>query len=221
MAVPPNVEDILSEADPDAPEPGQASRAVAGDHGVLPASASTAHDGAGHATHGWSPWLIAAIALVALAVIVLLVGGYIIFSATWPNGESAAQIPIVSAPIAPPSTGPVSALPSPSALPAASTVAPSSASSALQTSPANPTAIDSDGDGLSDQREQVLGTDPHNPDTDGDGLTDYEEVVVFGTDPLNPDTDGDGYRDGDEVRNGYNPKGPGTLLDLQGALKKK
>ena len=60
--------------------------------------------------------------------------------------------------------------------------------------------IDSDGDGLSDRREEELGTDPFNPDTDGDGLTDGEEVLKFGTDPLNPDTDYDGLKDGEEVR---------------------
>lgn len=43
--------------------------------------------------------------------------------------------------------------------------------------------IDSDGDGLSDQEELALGTDPHNPDTDGDGYSDGVEVAN-GFDPL-------------------------------------
>lgn len=43
-------------------------------------------------------------------------------------------------------------------------------------------------------------------DTDGDGLTDEEEKSL-GTDPQNKDTDGDGYLDGDEVRNGFSPLG--------------
>lgn len=59
--------------------------------------------------------------------------------------------------------------------------------------------IDSDGDGLSDEMERRIGTDPHNPDTDGDGLNDGEEVLVYKTDPLNPDTDYDMLSDGDEV----------------------
>lgn len=59
--------------------------------------------------------------------------------------------------------------------------------------------LDSDGDGLSDAYERMIGTDPFNPDTDGDGLFDGEEVLVYGTDPLNPDTDGDGLTDGEEV----------------------
>ncbi|HYQ85658.1 MAG TPA: OmpA family protein [Bacteroidota bacterium] len=58
---------------------------------------------------------------------------------------------------------------------------------------------DWDGDGLTNDEEKRLGTDPHNPDTDGDGLRDGEEVKVYHTDPLNRDTDGDGLTDGEEV----------------------
>lgn len=59
--------------------------------------------------------------------------------------------------------------------------------------------IDSDGDGLLDSEEAVIGTDPFNPDTDGDGLSDGEEVRMYKTDPLNPDSDWDGLKDGAEV----------------------
>jgi hypothetical protein len=45
--------------------------------------------------------------------------------------------------------------------------------------------IDSDGDGLSDDQERAIGTDPLNPDTDGDGLSDGVEVKM-GLDPLTP-----------------------------------
>jgi hypothetical protein len=41
-------------------------------------------------------------------------------------------------------------------------------------------------------------------DSDQDGLTDQEEKMI-GTDPKNPDTDNDGYSDGKEVQSGYNP----------------
>ncbi|MDD4016465.1 MAG: outer membrane beta-barrel protein [Kiritimatiellae bacterium] len=58
---------------------------------------------------------------------------------------------------------------------------------------------DSDGDGLTDEEEAKLGTDPFNKDTDGDGLTDGDEVKVYKTNPLNPDTDFDGLKDGEEV----------------------
>lgn len=74
-------------------------------------------------------------------------------------------------------------------------------------------AIDTDRDGLSDEFELSIGTDPFNPDTDGDGLTDGDEVLIWKTDPLNRDTDADGYLDGEEVMNSYNPLGPGRLFD--------
>jgi outer membrane protein OmpA-like peptidoglycan-associated protein len=58
---------------------------------------------------------------------------------------------------------------------------------------------DSDGDGLSDEGESMLGTDPFNKDSDKDSLSDCEEVKIYQTDPLNPDTDFDGLLDGEEV----------------------
>jgi hypothetical protein len=73
---------------------------------------------------------------------------------------------------------------------------------------------DSDSDGLTDAEEQQLSTDPFQVDTDGDSLNDRDEVNVWHTDPLNPDSDGDGYLDGAEIRGGYDPKGPGKLLNL-------
>ncbi|HPE60465.1 MAG TPA: GEVED domain-containing protein, partial [Thiolinea sp.] len=49
---------------------------------------------------------------------------------------------------------------------------------------------DPDGDGLTNQQEAAIGTNPGNPDTDGDGVPDGVEA---GADPANPvDTDGDG-----------------------------
>lgn len=56
-------------------------------------------------------------------------------------------------------------------------------------------ATDSDGDGLTDDLESTLGTDPDQADSDGDQLDDFEEVCIYGTDPLQPDTDGDGQTD--------------------------
>lgn len=67
---------------------------------------------------------------------------------------------------------------------------------------AGPGDVDSDGDGLFDKDEAVVGTDPYNPDTDGDGLSDGDEHYARNghqTDPLNPDTDFDGLKDGAEV----------------------
>lgn len=60
-------------------------------------------------------------------------------------------------------------------------------------------SLDSDGDGLLDDEETGLGTDPFNPDTDGDGLSDGDEVKLYKTDPLNGDSDWDGLKDGSEV----------------------
>jgi len=90
---------------------------------------------------------------------------------------------------------------------------------------------DTDGDGLVDTQEAVLGTDAANPDTDGDGLRDGDEVLIYNTNPRsrdsdndilldfeeintnktnpnNPDTDGDGISDGLEVAQGTDPLVP-------------
>lgn len=56
---------------------------------------------------------------------------------------------------------------------------------------------DSDGDGLSDADEAVIGTDPDDIDTDGDGMEDGDEVA-WGTNPWDRDTDDDGLSDGAE-----------------------
>ena len=98
----------------------------------------------------------------------------------------------------------------------------------------NPLSMDSDGDGLQDGREVLLGTSLVKRDTDGDGMTDDWEVRngldpnsasgdegAFGDpdgdglpnideyqndcDPLDSDTDGDGVDDGTEVRRGSDP----------------
>lgn len=74
---------------------------------------------------------------------------------------------------------------------------------------------DDDQDGLSNAREQELGTNASSSDSDSDGITDYDEVEVYGSDPLKTDTDGDGNSDGTEVQNGYSPTDDSVLLDLE------
>lgn len=63
------------------------------------------------------------------------------------------------------------------------------------------TGVDTDLDGLSDELEHRLGTDPNEFDTDLDGLGDGFEVFA-GLDPLTPDSNGNGIADGDEDLDG-------------------
>ena len=48
-------------------------------------------------------------------------------------------------------------------------------------------------------------------DSDGDGLTDEQEMNIYFTDPALKDTDGDGYDDRTEIKNGYSPRHGGGL----------
>jgi hypothetical protein len=61
----------------------------------------------------------------------------------------------------------------------------------------NVSAKDSDNDGLIDDYEIQIGTDPLRPDTDDDGSSDAEEILL-GTDPLDNDSDDDGILDGQD-----------------------
>ena len=70
-----------------------------------------------------------------------------------------------------------------------------------------PVLRDSDGDGLSDEKEKELGTDPNEADSDHDGVNDGQEVKDT-TDPNKSDTDGDGLNDGEEKTKGTDPKNP-------------
>jgi len=64
--------------------------------------------------------------------------------------------------------------------------------------------LDTDLDGLSDQFEAQVGSNPTVADSDLDELPDSLEVTL-GTDPTMLDTDGDGITDGIEVTFGSNP----------------
>ena len=56
---------------------------------------------------------------------------------------------------------------------------------------------DPDGDGLTNEEEAEIGTDPIDPDTDDDGIDDGTETRAENpTSPLDPDTDGDRLCDG-------------------------
>ncbi len=66
-------------------------------------------------------------------------------------------------------------------------------------------AADADSDGLTDDQEDELGTDPNDSDTDNDGLSDWDEYAPHGTDLAATDTDGDSDSDGFEVANSTDP----------------
>lgn len=80
-----------------------------------------------------------------------------------------------------------------------------------------PEEEDFDGDGMPNGWESAYGLNPKDSgdalnDPDNDDLTNLQEFT-YGTDPKNPDTDKDGYLDGQEVKDGYNPTGPGRLKE--------
>lgn len=72
--------------------------------------------------------------------------------------------------------------------------------------------LDSDGDGLNECEEAILGTDPFDFDTDGDGIPDYIEVL-YGFNPKVPDLAVDS--NGDGVLNSISyAKGVGPQIEL-------
>ncbi|MDX2188014.1 MAG: thrombospondin type 3 repeat-containing protein [Opitutaceae bacterium] len=61
--------------------------------------------------------------------------------------------------------------------------------------------FDSDGDGIADAKEGIIGTNPHIADSDGDGMSDGTEFFL-GTNPLSP------------IEVAAPPSGFGTTFDL-------
>jgi hypothetical protein len=94
-------------------------------------------------------------------------------------------------------------------VPAESQDEPPTDPTALPTGTTTAEEVDSDGDGLTDELETALGTDPLLPDSDADGVIDSDEIDFYGTDALDPDTDGDGLDDAEELLAG----GTNPLLD--------
>jgi hypothetical protein len=83
---------------------------------------------------------------------------------------------------------------------------------ANQTAAAIAGQLDTDGDGLTDQYEISIKTDPYNPDSDGDRSWDGVETQV-GSNPLIPDTDADGLMDGSEALPCPDPLNPDSDKD--------
>ena len=69
----------------------------------------------------------------------------------------------------------------------------------------NPMVTDTDGDGIPDGVEISIGTNPTVTDTDGDGISDFDEITVHNTDPTKTDSDNDGVPDNVEISLGTNP----------------
>lgn len=65
--------------------------------------------------------------------------------------------------------------------------------------------IDRDLDGIKNEEEARLKTNPDNPDSDGDGILDNDEITIYKTNPLKADTDNDGTSDGREATLGRDP----------------
>ena len=70
---------------------------------------------------------------------------------------------------------------------------------------------DTDGDGLNDDEEADLGTDPEAVDSDGDTISDGAEVDA-GLNPLSVDTDGDSYQDNWEQFEGTDPLDANSVI---------
>lgn len=67
---------------------------------------------------------------------------------------------------------------------------------------------DTDGDGLSDDEEEDLGTDPDDPDSDNDGIEDGDEIDC-GSDPLDPNSKCSDQEPGELPNTGVGSSGTG------------
>lgn len=75
---------------------------------------------------------------------------------------------------------------------------------------------DADSDGLTNEQEHALGTDPMVVDSDSDGLSDGDEFNVYHTSPSKTDSDGDDMPDGWEVEHGLSATVADGFDDLDG-----
>jgi hypothetical protein len=212
------VDDIFTETDraPAAPITSPVAKIETGRAGL---SAIESSIGSGAANSGQNGKLFKVV-LTILIIAILGLGGYVVYNKFFKDGainltgdqtEPTTSTPPNSAYV----PGTILATITPT-VPAVITTTSSgdtagSIGSSTNNGSVNTLPVDTDNDGLTDDEENLAGTDSSLVDTDGDGLSDYEEVRIYFTNPLNPDSDGDGYLDGAEINNGYNPNGSGKL----------
>jgi Bacterial TSP3 repeat len=179
--------------------------------------------------------------LIALLIILLIGLGYLIYIKflTGQNDQELTPVEtVISTTTKATITPPVVTQQATTSIPVSEEVVVSTTTPLATTTPPVANLEDTDGDGLTNVEENVLGTDINLKDTDGDGLSDYDEVKIYNTnpklvdsdsdglsdyeeiniyktDPIKADTDGDGHNDGEEVKNGYNPLGAGKMTDLK------
>lgn len=177
--------------------------------------------------------------LIALLIILLIGLGYLVYAKFLTGQNDPELIPTDTNVVVTTTktTEPVVTIPTTSTPVSEEVVAATSTPLATTTPPVS-NLQDTDGDNLTDEEENILGTDINLKDTDGDGLTDYdevklyntsaklvdtdsdalsdyEEIKIYQTDPTKSNTDGDMYDDGQEVKSGYNPLGEGKMTDIK------
>lgn len=158
-----------------------------------------------------------------MGTIMVVVIGFVLVGSGWfvyhMFTKDTPEVAVIPLEIVPPvtNTSTDSGLPSNPTTPSVDVAPATSSSDAIDHEIIAGESPDSDGDGIKDEHEKELGTDPSNWDSDSDDLSDGEEMLIWHTNPKNADTDGDTYKDGAEVKAGYNPSGTGRLAEIMSA----
>ena len=115
-----------------------------------------------------------------------------------------------------PTATPVPAAAQPAAPAAAQPAAPAAASANTNTKLA-PSSTDTDGDGIPNDAEKVLGTDPNNADSDGDGQNDLADAKpLFADNPISESSTTVGFTiDAIAVENNVDASGAGVADHLE------
>lgn len=151
-------------------------------------------------------WPVAAVALVLLLAVV----GF--FVLRWPPGGNGGT----ATPATQETPRDEASLATQTAIAVAQEVLVASQSTATAAAMTAAVEGDLDADGLSNDQEAALSTDPGDSDSDDDGLSDGDEMLIVRTDPNNRDSDSDLLLDGDEV-NAYGTNPNASDSDGDGA----